>query len=144
MNMSKRFNNGYYRLGELLKSKPIYGASLPALKTGKFLYFRQSDIKNKKPKFFVNSTNGKIMNNGDFFISRAGTILPYIHETDEKWVYAGYLIKYPLKKEMCIPKFIFYYINGIGRKQLDIMSKTGVTMPKMNPNVAKDIKILVP
>ena len=126
-----------------MESKPLYGAGLKALEEGKYKYFRQTDI-NKTPKMYVNKTCNRIMKRGDFFISRAGTIETYYHNNEEEYVYAGYLIKYPINKKIAISKYIYYWSKGIGYSQIKSLSKTGCTMPKLNPAIAKQIEISIP
>ncbi|WP_342268460.1 restriction endonuclease subunit S [Spiroplasma endosymbiont of Aspidapion aeneum] len=133
-----------YKLGELILGKPIYGSNQRGLASGKYKYLTQSDIILKSPRVFVNNTDGKVLKKDDFIISRAGTILPYLHEINEEWVYAGYLIKYRLNKNLCIPKYVYYWFKGPGNKTLNQYSNTGSTMPKMNPNTSLNIKINLP
>ena len=133
-----------YKLGELLESEPIYGANEKALKQGNFRYFRQTDIITGNPEFYVNKHHNKFMLYNDFFISRAGTIKSYYHNKKEKWVFAGYLVKYKFNKALVINKYIYYWSLGEGKNQINILKQEGSTMPKFNPPLAKKLVINLP
>ncbi|MDK2819426.1 MAG: restriction endonuclease subunit S [Mycoplasmataceae bacterium] len=133
------------KLGDILIDTPKYGAPLSALKIGKYKYLRQTDIESKEPTMFVNLHNNCFLKKGDLLISRAGMNAgtPYIHSTNEKWVYAGYLVKYNINTELADTKFIYYFlIKNI--KNIKKIANAGSTMPKLNPPAAKKIEIKLP
>ena len=71
---------------------------------------------------FVNEHRNKWMKKGDFFISRAGTIDSYIHQKDENYVYAGYLVKYPLNNKKVFSKYIYYWTKSIEKTNISNQS----------------------
>ncbi len=135
-----------YKLKEVMDGKPVYGAGLPAKNKGCYKYLRQTDITNNRNiNTFVDKSENKFVNKKDLLISRAGANAgtPYYHDLDEKMVYAGYLVKYPLNKKIVSSKFIFYYLMK-HQKVIKNMVNTGSTMPKFNPPVALELNLDIP
>ena len=133
------------KLADILIDTPKYGAPLSALKIGKYKYLRQTDIESKQPTMFVDIHNNCFLEKGDLLISRAGMNAgtPYIHSTNEKWVYAGYLVKYNINEELADTKFIYYFLLK-NIKNIKKIANAGSTMPKLNPPAAKKIEIKLP
>jgi len=96
------------KLKKLYNHKPEYGASLPALKIGKYKYVRQSDINSKIFSTFVNS--GPLLRNNDILISRVGSNAgeTYIHDSNENCVFAGFLVRYNFDESKLKNKYFYY------------------------------------
>jgi len=96
------------KLKDLYKNKPEYGASLPALRTGKYKYVRQTDLKNKFFPTFVNS--GPLLKKNDILISRTGANAgeTYIHDSYQECVFAGFLVRYNFDDSKLNNKYFYY------------------------------------
>jgi len=96
------------KLKKLYNHKPEYGASLPALKTGKYKYVRQSDINSNFFSTFVNS--GPLLRKNDILISRVGSNAgeSYIHDSNENCVFAGFLVRYNFDESKLKNKYFYY------------------------------------
>ncbi len=134
-----------YKLKELYSSNPEYGISAPSQNSGTYRYVRQSDIESKQFFTFVNE--GPLLKNNDVLISRAGANsgASYLHTNGNGYVFAGFLVRYNFNQYLLLNKYFYYwtkssyYIN-----QISGVSKTGSTMPKLNPPVVGSLTINLP
>ncbi len=133
-----------YKLKDLYKNKPEYGASLPSLKLGKYKYVRQSDIRNKVFNTFVNS--GPLLRKNDLLISRVGANAgeTYIHDSDEKCVFAGFLVRYNFDNSKINKKYFYYWTKTNKYKNQIKKLITGSGQPQFNPPIVSELRIFVP
>lgn len=114
----------WVRLGEILYDKPQYGLTAKSTKEIKsYRYLRISDIdengdlKNDDPRYLEleeDVAQKYLLHENDVLIARSGSVgRVYIHriddKTNQKVVFASYLIRFPIDKEKIEPKFFFYY-----------------------------------
>ncbi|WP_406602376.1 restriction endonuclease subunit S [Metamycoplasma sualvi] len=139
-----------YILEDIFSSKPEYGCNLPSRDKGDIKYLTQSELDcdyKKINRWLIMSSSIKkfALKKGDFLMSRAGTIKSYYHSIDEPLIFAGYLVRYNFNKSILLHKYLYYWTKStIGLKTIDNLSKTGTTMPKLNPPIFKKIKIKLP
>ena len=135
-----------YILEDIFSSKPEYGCNLPGRDKGDIKYLTQSELDcdyKKINRWLIMSSSIKkfALKKGDFLMSRAGTIKSYYHGIDEPLIFAGYLVRYNFNKSILLHKYLYYWTKStIGLKTIDNLSKTGTTMPKLNPPIFKKIK----
>ncbi|UJB28794.1 restriction endonuclease subunit S [Spiroplasma platyhelix] len=132
------------KLKELYKDNPEYGAPLPALSLGKYKYVRQTDIKNKIFNTFVNS--GPLLKKDDILISRVGSNAgeTYIHDTEEKCVFAGFLVRYHFDDLKLKNKYFYYWTKTSKYKNQVKKMITGSGQPQFNPPVVSELMIFIP
>lgn len=135
--------------GDLLDIKPQYGANETATEytEGSVRYIRITDI----TKFGLLKENSKKTCNKidkkyklkyeDLLFARSGTVGKcYLHQKEINAIFAGYLIRFRVNKDLIYPKFLFYYtqleryykwINAIQRisAQPNINSEEYKSMP---------------
>ena len=86
------------------------------------------------------------LNNGDILIARSGATAgkAYLCEIKNKAVFASYMIRFRLKDDIVMPKFVFYFLQSpIYWEQLQ-MNKIGGAQPNVNAKNLQNIKIPVP
>ncbi|WP_033159731.1 restriction endonuclease subunit S [Mycoplasmoides alvi] len=140
-----------YKLGDLFSKKPQYGCNLSYKKNGRIKYLTQSDIDSTSYEE-INSYlddfeyNEKFrLNFDDFLMSRAGTIKSYYCNYNENVMFTGNLVRYTFNKKLLLHKYLYYWTLTSKAKQIfNKISKSGTTMPKLNPPAFAKIKILLP
>ncbi len=121
------------KLSEVLLDKPIYGSG--AKKSdydGEVRYIRITDIDDfgrLKQDGLVSPSvieDKYFLNLNDFLIARSGSVgRTYLHKQKGKYQYAGYLIRFPLNKELINPEYLLYisksnfYKDWINRTKKD-------------------------
>lgn len=155
---------GTMTLGQLVKSKPFYGAPYSAVKyNNKIRYIRITDINEDgslvdDPEKIVsaNSYNKNyLLRDNDFLIARSGNTVGKTFLYSEKMgpaIFAGYLIKFEINEEIILPQYLLLYTkSSIFKKwikanmrisaQPNINSKQYLSAPIVVPDmsVQKDI-----
>lgn len=83
---------------------------------------------------------------GDFLFARSGTIGRYgiVRQSDEKAIFASYLIRFQFDKERALNNFIgYFYQSYYSKKQLGIITQ-GSSNININANNIKSLKIPLP
>ncbi|MCL6428918.1 hypothetical protein LT335_00466 [Spiroplasma sp. JKS002669] len=132
------------KLKDLYKNKPEYGASLPALRTGKYKYVRQTDLKNKFFPTFVNS--GPLLKKNDILISRTGANAgeTYIHDSYQECVFAGFLVRYNFDDSKLNNKYFYYWTKTNKYKNQLKKLIEGSGQPQFNPSTVSELNIFIP
>ena len=111
------------RLGDITVRKPKYGINAPAIKYSYELptYIRITDIDdngnfNKSKRVSVDYENWEefLLEESDILFARTGATVgkSYLYKKEDgKLVYAGYLIKFSINKELILPQFLKYWVN---------------------------------
>lgn len=139
-----------YILEDIMSSNPEYGCNLASRTNGNIKYLTQSDLEHdyktiNKWLIIDDSIKKFVLKKDDFLMSRAGTIKSYYHNIDKPLIFAGYLVRYNFDKNILLHKYLYYWTkSNIGLKIINNLSKTGTTMPKLNPPIFKKIKINLP
>ena len=121
------------KLSEVLLDKPTYGSGAKKSEyDGEVRYIRITDIDDfgrlKQDKLVSPSVveDKYFLNLNDFLIARSGSVgRTYLHKQKGKYQYAGYLIRFPLNKELINPEYLFYisksnfYKDWINRTKKD-------------------------
>lgn len=100
-----------------------YGANESAIdnKTDGWRYIRITDIDEKgnlkedtRKTLPEEIAENYALSEGDILFARSGATVgkTYIHETDKKSCYAGYLIRYRANKNKLMPKFLYFYTQS--------------------------------
>lgn len=143
------------KLGQCLISKPQYGAGEPAIKWDNHLvrYIRITDIQDDgkldeiaKAGILPASADGYLLEPGDVLIARTGTVgKSYLHyETNYKFAFAGYLVRFRTNKSTLLPNFFFQYtLSDIYQKWIKSMSRVGA-QPNINATEYSEMVLPVP
>ena len=114
-----------YRLKDCLSEKPMYGAnaSSKAYEPDSPRYIRITDIDDegnliKEDKVTIDSLDYKqyVLSDNDFLFARTGNTVgkTLLYKSDMgSAVFAGYLIKFSINKELLNPQFLFYFTKSL-------------------------------
>lgn len=83
---------------------------------------------------------------GDILFARKGDVKKavFITEKEEGWLTGSDCLKVELNKELCHPKFIFYFMQSpLSGRWLE-KNSIGATMPSVNSKILGDIEIRLP
>jgi len=161
--VSQKANYNFIKLKDLLVTSPQYGANEEAIKGNAdtdIRYIRITDIDDlgnlKKDgwKTASNTDDRYLLKYNDLLFARSGSVGKcYIHkQTDQKAIFAGYLIRFVVDESKVNPDFIFYYCNSSIYKfwvsaierpavQSNINSEEFKSLPIPLPSVEKQNKI---
>ena len=101
--------------------KGQYGANEPAIdfQEGDIRYIRITDIdeignlKECEKKTAKHIDDTYLLYNEDILFARSGSVGKcYIHKEENPSIFAGYLIRFVLNKQIILPEFLFYYCNS--------------------------------
>lgn len=101
--------------------KGQYGANEAAIEfqEGDTRYIRITDIdeignlKNEDKKTAQHIDDMYLLHNGDILFARSGSVGKcYLHRDVNPSIFAGYLIRFVLNKNVILPEFLFYYCNS--------------------------------
>ena len=132
------------KLGELTLDKMSYGTSSPSCEyDGETRYIRITDINDNGSlnEDFVSPISYEekhILQDGDIVFARTGATVGKAycyHSSDEKYVYAGYLIRLRPNKKIVLPDYIFYYTKS--KNYLDFIRSSQVAAAQPNVNAEK-------
>ena len=139
-------------LGEISVGNLTYGSGASAIEyDGEVRYVRITDIDTngnlKEEKFSPSEIEEKyFLNYGDILFARSGATVGknYIHQSGEKSVYAGYLIRLIVNQKLALPKYIYYYINSTEYFKFVENTKSNGSQPNINAKQYSDFKIPLP
>jgi len=87
------------------------------------------------------------LKNGDIVIARSGATVGknYLYESkDLKMVFASYLIRFRLNRNIVLPKYIYYYLNSHKYWYFINRKKRGGAQPNINAKELKKLEIPIP
>lgn len=108
--------------GKLIIGKPQYGANTPGVdKKSDFRYIRITDINengtlNNDIVFPKDVEKQYILHEDDFLIARSGNTVGKTFLYKERFgdaIYAGYLVRYIINKQLANPEYLFFYSKTI-------------------------------
>lgn len=135
---SKKY--GIETLSKVVLGKPQYGSNSKAVnKITDVRYIRITDINengtlNDKIVSSAKVNPNYLLNQDDFLIARSGTVgLTFLFdESMGKAIYAGYLIRFILNKDLILPKYLFYYTKSSFYKSWVDSTKRVTGVPNIN------------
>ena len=139
------------KLGELTLDKMSYGTSSPSCEyDGETRYIRITDINDKGElnEDFVSPISYEekhVLQDGDIVFARTGATVGKAYcynSSDEKYVYAGYLIRLRPNRKIVLPDYIFYYTKS--KNYLDFISASQVAAAQPNVNAEKYSNLEIP
>ena len=139
-------------LGEIAVGNLTYGSGASAIEyDGKVRYVRITDIdingNLKEEKFSPSEVEEKyFLNYGDILFARSGATVGknYIHQTEEKSIYAGYLIRLIVNQKLALAKYIYHCINTTEYFKFVENTRSNGSQPNINAKQYSDFKILLP
>ena len=139
-------------LREIAVGNLTYGSGASAIEyDGEVRYVRITDIDTngnlKEEKFSPSEIEEKyFLNYGDILFARSGATVGknYIHQSGEKSVYAGYLIRLIVNQKLALPKYIYHCINTTKYFKFVENTKSNGSQPNINAKQYSDFKILLP
>ena len=139
-------------LGEISVGNLTYGSGASAIEyDGEVRYVRITDIDTngnlKEEKFSPSEIEEKyLLNYGDILFARSGATVGknYIHQSGEKSVYAGYLIRLIVNQKLALPQYIYHYINTTEYFKFVENTKSNGSQPNINAKQYSDFKIPLP
>ena len=139
-------------LGKIAVGNLTYGSGASAIAyDGEVRYVRITDIDAngnlKEEKFSPSEIEEKyFLNYGDILFARSGATVGknYIHQSGEKSVYAGYLIRLIVNQKLALPKYIYHCINTTEYFKFVENTKSNGSQPNINAKQYSDFKIPLP
>ena len=139
-------------LREIAVGNLTYGSGASAIEyDGEVRYVRITDIDTngnlKEEKFSPNEIEEKyFLNYGDILFARSGATVGknYIHQTEEKSIYAGYLIRLIVNQKLALAKYIYHCINTTEYFKFVENTRSNGSQPNINAKQYSDFKILLP
>ena len=141
------------KLGELTLDKMSYGTSSPSCEyDGETRYIRITDINDNGSlnEDFVSPISYEekhILQDGDIVFARTGATVGKAycyHSSDEKYVYAGYLIRLRPNKKIVFPDYIYYYTKSYNYSKFIRTSQAAAAQPNVNAEKYSNLGIPVP
>ena len=139
-------------MGEIAVGNLTYGSGASAIEyDGEVRYVRITDIdingNLKEEKFSPSEVEEKyFLNYGDILFARSGATVGknYIHQTEEKSIYAGYLIRLIVNQKLALAKYIYHCINTTEYFKFVENTKSNGSQPNINAKQYSNFKILLP
>ncbi|PUZ26734.1 type I restriction enzyme, S subunit [Chitinophaga costaii] len=153
------FNNlngcGYkwLTMSELGNYKLSYGSGASAIEfDGDTRYIRITDITEDGnltdvPMSPSNFEEKYLLKDGDILLARSGATVGknfYFTEKFGKAIYAGYLIRVQVNREIAVPKYIYHYLNSCEYNHFIAQTKSSGSQPNINAQQYGSFKIPVP
>lgn len=140
-------------IGQLIKSKPIYGAPYSAIKyNGKIRYIRITDIKEDgsltEEMVSANAySETYLLKENDFLIARSGNTVGKTFLYSSEYgpaIFAGYLIKFELNDKIIIPQYLLIYTKSPLFKKWINSNMRVSAQPNINCKQYLEAPIIVP
>ena len=143
----------FKKLGEIASFE--YGYTAAASEQGEFRYIRITDIDeqgniSQKDKKYVDLANEAdkekyLLKEKDLIVARIGSVgKTAIFQSEEKSIFASYLIRINLNKEKILPEYYWCFTKTDDYwKQVEQLTK-GTVQPQFNANSLKEIRAPVP
>ena len=141
------------KLKECARTNLSYGSGAKAVNyNGTVRYIRITDIDNqgllnkekKSPSIFEEKY---LLHPGDLLFARTGATVGKTFLYDKKYgmsVYAGYLIRFVPKIDLCHPLFVFYFTHTDYYKQFVLDKQKAVAQPNINAQEYGELLIPLP
>jgi type I restriction enzyme M protein len=129
-----------------------YGYTSKSTRNGDVRYIRITDIQKNgslgEDKVFIkeNKKNQKfILNKDDLIVARIGSVgKSYLYDSEEKAIFASYLIRLHIKKNILLPKYLKYYFDSDNYWDQVKELTTGSVQPQFNAPSLRKIKVPLP
>ena len=145
-------------LEDICIEKGQYGGGFSAIPYSKDLprYIRITDIKENgdltgtavSPSGLISDWNKYYLEHGDLLFARSGATVgkTYLHSSNQSTcVFAGYLIRFKLKKDIALPKFVYYFTKSPFYKKWVLNKQNVVAQPNINAKqYGKELQIPLP
>ena len=138
---------------DLILKKPQYGANVKGTDIPcKYRYIRITDINengtlNKDIKYPEKIDSTYILNNDDFLIARSGNTVGKTFLYKKEYgdaIYAGYLVRYVLNKELIIPEYLLYYTKTAIFKNWVLKNQRIAGQPNINGQEFLSFPVILP
>lgn len=140
-------------MSELGNYKLSYGSGASAIEfDGETRYIRITDITENGnltdvPMSPNNFEEKYLLKDGDILLARSGATVGknfYFTEKFGKAIYAGYLIRVQVNREIAVPKYIYHYLNSSEYNHFIAQTKSSGSQPNINAQQYGSFKIPVP
>ena len=140
-------------MSELATDKLAYGAGASAIEfDGEIRYIRITDITENGnltnvPMSPSDFEEKYLLKDGDILLARSGATVGknfYYKESFGKAIYAGYLIRLQVNREIAEPKYIYHYLNSSAYNNFVANTKSSGSQPNINAKQYGSFKIPVP
>ena len=140
-------------MGEVVYDKLSYGSGASAIEfDGEIRYIRITDITNNGNLTDVitspsNFEEKYLLEDGDILLARSGATVGknfYYTEKLGRAIYAGYLIRVQVDREIAEPKYIYHYLNSSKYNQFIANTKSGGSQPNINAQQYGNFKVPIP
>lgn len=140
-------------IGQIIKSKPFYGAPYSAVKyNGKIRYVRITDINEdgslSNSMVSANAYNETyLLKENDFLIARSGNTVGKTFLYSSKFgpaIFAGYLIKFEIDEKLIIPQYLLIYTKSPYFKKWITSNMRISAQPNINCKQYLEAPIIVP
>lgn len=141
------------KLGELTKEKPTYGSMASAVEyDGETRYVRITDIDNNGDllpnKMSPSIVEDKyLLKDGDIVFARSGATVGKTYcymNTNERMIYAGYLIKFVPDDKYVLPIYLSFYTKTDFYKAFIQSNAQAVAHPNINAKQYSSLDVFVP
>ena len=138
---------------DLILKKPQYGANVKGTDIPcKYRYIRITDINengtlNKDIKYPEKIDSTYILNNDDFLIARSGNTVGKTFLYKKEYgdaIYAGYLVRYVLNKELIVPEYLLYYTKTAIFKNWVLKNQRIAGQPNINGQEFLSFPVILP
>lgn len=139
---------------KVVDGSPQYGANVKGVdKFNEYRYIRITDINedgtlNEEIKYPEFVEEKFILKEDDFLIARSGNTVGktflVTKENCPKSIYAGYLVRYRLKKDIIYPKYLFYYTKSKMFKNWVFANQRISGQPNINGQEYLDFPLILP
>lgn len=145
--------NGTTILRDLVKAKPFYGAPYSAVAfNGKIRYIRITDVNEdgtlSEEKVSANQYNDAyLLKDNDFLIARSGNTVgkTFLYTSDlGPAIFAGYLIKFELREDLILPKYLLAYTKSSLFKKWIKNNQRVSAQPNINCQQYLEAPIILP
>ena len=94
----------------------------------------------------VSDDNDYLLEYGDFLFARSGATVgkTYYYNTNERQIFAGYLIRFKLNLELVNPCFLFYYTKTDYYSTWVLSQQGGAAQPNINAKKYGSLPVLLP
>mgnify|MGYP001195130698 CR=1 FL=1 len=144
------------KLGELIKEKPKYGASVSAIQYDpkKPRYVRITDLNDDgtlregdKRSIATKDAQGVLLQEGSILFARTGATVgkTYVYKNEHgKCAFAGYLIRFIPNPEKLDIDFLFYYTHSHNYHRWLLSNYTEGVQPNVNAEQYSNMLIILP
>lgn len=136
-------------------SKALYGANIPAenyVQSGvRFLrttdITETGDLRGSGVQVSTEDAADYLLGDGDFLVSRSGTVgraFVYKEDRHEPCAYAGYLVRFVLRREVLLPEFVFSFTKTVAFSSFLRSVVIASTIDNVNGEKYGNMPIVIP